>query len=204
MSSSSSTTDSKRWTAFHSALQVAIQQAAHKWSYEDFAQCFSVWCSEDPEGAQAVFNAVSRHMESQVTASCETLFSEQHAREGVNILHAVVTEARVRKKQGETDRLDIWRESLDPRSAVRARGVRVMEAEVERLKATLSKMEQENLAISRQIKEDDAKAQEAEEKANELLDLFDDVYEKWSKLPQDDISLWTLQAAEALDATETP
>ncbi|EIW80332.1 hypothetical protein CONPUDRAFT_90588 [Coniophora puteana RWD-64-598 SS2] len=171
MSSSSSTTDSKRWTAFHSALQ-----------------CFSVWCSEDPEGAQAVFNAVSRHMGSQVTTSCETLFSEQHAREGVNILHVVVTEAHVRKKQGETDCLDIWCESLDPHIA-------------------------ENLAISRQIKEDDATAQEAEEEANELLDLLRpsrkcgfgfDVYEKWSKLPQDDISLWTLQPAEALDATETP
>lgn len=79
------TTDSKRWTHFHSALQLAINRAAHKWTwvgtvcvrratvssdrvyrYEDFQECFALWCKEEPHGAEGVFSTLSRHMEDQI------------------------------------------------------------------------------------------------------------------------------------------
>jgi hypothetical protein len=35
-------------------------------SYDDFAECFSLWCEEQPDGADGVFKEISRHMESLI------------------------------------------------------------------------------------------------------------------------------------------
>jgi len=122
--------------------------------YEDFQECFALWCKEEPHGAEGIFNTVSRHMEDQIhvcttndslvcvdsrmdQASCETLFRDFNVRDSINILHRVVTDARSRKQRGEMEAKDIWKEDLEPRAAVRARTVPVLESEVEKLKATL-------------------------------------------------------------------
>jgi hypothetical protein len=72
-----------------------------------------------------------------VQQSCENLFKEFNVKESVNTLHTVVSGARARKQHEEVDGKDVWRENLAPRAAVRARTVRVMEPEVEHLRAQL-------------------------------------------------------------------
>ncbi|KAH7885834.1 hypothetical protein F5I97DRAFT_1159571 [Phlebopus sp. FC_14] len=196
--------DSRRWTHFHSALQLAINRAAHKWTYEDFQECFSLWCKEEPHGAEGIFNTISRHMEDQIHASCESLFKDFNVKDNINILHAVVTEARARKQRGETNGKDVWRQDLEPRAAVRARTIPVLESEVERLKATLKSLEEENVALFEQTKRNAQQQREADEKTDELLKILDDVYSRWSKLPHDEMGLWTLQAAENLGPTQHP
>jgi hypothetical protein len=78
---------SKRWTQFYAALQLAIQRAAHKWtsvfalfltlakftkhffdlfSYKDFSECFPLWCEEQPNGAEGIFNTVSSFIETHI------------------------------------------------------------------------------------------------------------------------------------------
>ena len=57
----------------------------------------------------------------------------------VDTLHAVVTEARARKKAGYTGK-DVWREDIQPSAAVRARIIPILEAEKERLKAQLEEV----------------------------------------------------------------
>ncbi|KAH7922604.1 hypothetical protein BV22DRAFT_1131311 [Leucogyrophana mollusca] len=198
------TPDSKRWTHFHSALQLAIQRAAHKWTYDDFRECFALWCKEEPDGAIGVFNTVSRHMEDQISSNCENAFIESNVKDGINILHAVVSEARARKQRGEIGGKDIWRDGLSPRAAVRAQTVRVMQSEVEKLRATLKTLEEENAGLCAQIQHNVHAQEEGDAKTAELLDILDDVYSKWNKLPHDDIGLWTLQAAESLGSTQPP
>ena len=50
----------------------------------------------------------------------------------------MVTDARTRKQSGQIGGVDVWREDLEPRAAVRARTIPLLQAEAERLKATLS------------------------------------------------------------------
>ena len=35
--------------------------------YEDFQECFSLWCEEEPAASSTVFNTVAQHMESGMT-----------------------------------------------------------------------------------------------------------------------------------------
>ena len=70
-------------------------------------------------------------------ASCETLFRDFNVRDSINVLHGVVTDARARKQRGEMEGKDVWKETLEPRAAARARTIPVLESEVDKLKATL-------------------------------------------------------------------
>ena len=37
--------------------------------YDDFSECFELWCKEEPDGASGVYNTVSLHMERLITVS---------------------------------------------------------------------------------------------------------------------------------------
>lgn len=60
-------------------------------------------------------------------------------KDNIDVLHAVVTEARARKQGGEIG-VDVWREDLQPMAAVRARTVPVLQSEAERLRMTLEQV----------------------------------------------------------------
>ncbi|KAJ8482617.1 hypothetical protein ONZ51_g5237 [Trametes cubensis] len=185
-SSASTQAGSKRWTYFHSALQLAIQRSAHKWTYEDFAECFSLWCDEQPENAATIFNL----------ENCEELFKKYNVKENLDNLHAVVTAARARKQAGY-DGKDVWREDLQPRAAVRARTIPLLEKERDRLRAELSQLTEENLELQSQMQRNVQAKDDADADAARLLDILDRAFAKWDQLPLDDIQSWTLQTAES-------
>ncbi|KAI0330874.1 hypothetical protein GY45DRAFT_1323001 [Cubamyces sp. BRFM 1775] len=196
-SSASTQAGSKRWTYFHSALQLAIQRSAHKWTYEDFAECFSLWCDEQPENAATIFNLVSGRLESSITENCEELFKKYNVRENLDNLHAVVTAARARKQAGY-DGKDVWREDLQPRAAVRARTIPLLEKERDRLRAELSQLTEENLELQSQMQRNVQAKEDADADAARLLDILDRAFAKWDQLPLDDMQSWTLQTAESV------
>ncbi|PIL25364.1 hypothetical protein GSI_13254 [Ganoderma sinense ZZ0214-1] len=195
-SSASTQAGSKRWTYFHSALQLAIQRSAHKWTYEDFAECFSLWCDEQPENAATIFNLVSGRLESSITENCEELFKKYNVKENLDNLHAVVTAARARK-QANYDSKDVWREDLQPRAAVRARTIPLLEHERDRLRAELGLLTEENLELESQMRQNVHGTEEADRDASRLLDVLDKALAKWDKIPLDDVQSWTLQTAES-------
>ncbi|KAI0704083.1 hypothetical protein C8Q76DRAFT_753601 [Earliella scabrosa] len=197
-STASTQPGSKRWTYFHSALQLAIQRAAHKWTYEDFAECFSLWCDEQPENAATIFNLVSSRLESSITENCEELFVKYNVKENLDNLHAVVTAARARKQAGY-DGKDVWRDDLQPRAAVRARTVPLLEQERDRLRAELAQLTQENTELQSEMQRNVQAKEEADREAARLLDVLDKTLAKWDRIPwqtEDGPETWTLKAAE--------
>ncbi|KAI0369181.1 hypothetical protein BV20DRAFT_968375 [Pilatotrama ljubarskyi] len=195
-SSASTQAGSKRWTYFHSALQLAIQRSAHKWTYEDFAECFSLWCDEQPENAATIFNLVSSRLESSITEHCEELFKKYNVKENLDNLHAVVTAARARKQAGYEGK-DVWREDLQPRAAVRARTVPLLERERDRLRTELSQLTAENSGLQSEMQHNVQAKEDADAEAAKLLDILDQTFTKWNQIPLDDIQSWTLQTAES-------
>ncbi|KAG6827208.1 hypothetical protein H0H92_012792 [Tricholoma furcatifolium] len=188
---------SRRWTHFRSALQLAIQRSAHKWTFENFAECFPLYVEEDKNGASATFNSIADYIEAQTVNDLEKLFKEYSVQDNIDILHRVVNEAKDRKARGENGN-NVWREDLDPRAAACARTVPILESEAARLRAALAEIEEENRALQAEIEESVAKTQKANAETNRLLDKLDDVYEEWKSLPTDVIEAWTVQTTESL------
>ncbi|KAH9019220.1 hypothetical protein EDB85DRAFT_1873290 [Lactarius pseudohatsudake] len=144
---SDSSTPSKRWTQFYAALQLAIQSAAHKWTYKDFSECFPLWCEEQPNGAERVFKTVSSlnsHLYlSKLSLSwngTDKLYEQYDVQERIDVLHGVVTEARTRLQRGETPAADRWHEDLQPREATRGRTIPTLERERDLLRARLAQV----------------------------------------------------------------
>ncbi|EPT01287.1 hypothetical protein FOMPIDRAFT_1023371 [Fomitopsis schrenkii] len=191
---------SKRWSYFHSALQLAIQRAAHKWTYEDFTECFAIWCEEQPENAPRIFTTVSRHMEDSITESCEQLLKQYNVRENLDSLHAVVTEARARKQAGY-DGHDVWREDLHPGAAVRARTIPVLEKECERLRGELQSLDADNRRMQGEMRKNVQEREEVDTEASQLLDLLTEIESKWGRTPIEEIQSWALQTAESISNT---
>ncbi|KAH9942029.1 hypothetical protein B0H21DRAFT_869144 [Amylocystis lapponica] len=191
-SSASTQPPSKRWTYFQDAIQLAIYRSAHKWTYQDFTECFALWCEEEPENASRVFTQVTQHMESSITENCETLLNEFRVKENLDRLHAMVTEARVRKKTGY-DGQDVWREDLRPNAAVWARTVPVLEKERDRLRAELATMDKENLELQNQIQNNVTSREEVDGETAALLGMLEEIHAEWSKVPINDIQSWTLE-----------
>ena len=67
------------------------------------------------------------------------MFKKYNVKENLDNLHAVVTAARARK-QADYDSKDVWREDLQPRAAVRARTIPLLERERDRLRAELAQV----------------------------------------------------------------
>ncbi|GLB43395.1 putative nnf1 [Lyophyllum shimeji] len=194
---------SRRWTHFRSALQLAIQRSAHKWTFEDFAECFPLYVEEDKNGASATFNSISEYIESQNVNDLEKLFKDYSVQENIDILHTVVNEAKERKARGEVGQ-DVWTENLEPRVAVCARTVPILESEVKRLRKALAAMEQENKQLQAELEENVTATANSEQRANELLDKLESVYQEWQKLPTEEIEGWAVQTTESLKPSLPP
>jgi len=200
MASNGSSTPSKRWTQFYAALQLAIQSAAHKWTYKDFSECFPLWCEEQPNGAEGVFKAVSSFIETHIIADTNKLFEQYDVQKQIDVLHGVVTEARARRQRGETPGADRWREDLQPREAVRGRTIPTLVRERDLLRARLAQMEKENMELYGQVQENVAAQDRTDAKTAEIFAWFDEIYAKWQELPLEDAQTWTLLTAETQSA----
>ncbi|KAG5654199.1 hypothetical protein H0H81_006232 [Sphagnurus paluster] len=188
---------SRRWTHFRSALQLAIQRSAHKWTFEDFVECFPLYVEEDKNGASATFESITEYIESQNVNDLEKLFTDYSVQQNVDILHRVVNEAKERKARGDMGK-DVWREDLQPRVAVAARTVPILESEVKRLRELLTAIEAENRRLQAELDDDVSASRSAKQRASELLDKLDAIYEEWQKLPTEETEAWIVQTTESL------
>ncbi|KAG2011697.1 hypothetical protein CC2G_011785 [Coprinopsis cinerea AmutBmut pab1-1] len=188
---------SRRWTHFHSALQLAVQRSARKWTFDDFAECFPLYVQEDKNSATATFTSISDYIEGQTINDLDKLFNDYNVQENIDILHKIVTDAKERKAKGET-RKDAWREDLDPHVAVCAKTGPILEKEIQRLKQQLAESEELNRQLQAELEETTRQTDEINAQAHQLVDHLDHACEEWEKLPLEEIEAWTVQMAESL------
>ncbi|KAF8967640.1 hypothetical protein BDZ97DRAFT_1802568 [Flammula alnicola] len=191
---------SRRWTHFHSALQLAIQRSAHKWTFDDFAECFPLYVESDKNGSSATFNSISEYIEAQNFRDLDKLFNDYNIQESVDTLHKVVNDAKERKARGDAGK-DTWKDNLDPRVAVCARTVPVLNSESARLRALISQLDDENRQLESELQERVKATENANERVLSLTDKLDAVFQKCQELPQEEIEAWTVQTAESLKPT---
>ncbi|KAG6832664.1 hypothetical protein H0H87_000846 [Tephrocybe sp. NHM501043] len=127
----------------------------------------------------------------------EKLFKEYAVQDNIDTLHRVINEAKERKTKDEVGK-DVWRENLEPRAAVSARTVPIMELEVKRLRDALVEIQEENRVLQAQMEANVQATENAKKSTEQLLDKLDMVYEEWQGLPTEEIEGWTVQTMESL------
>ncbi|KAJ7334099.1 hypothetical protein DFH08DRAFT_298474 [Mycena albidolilacea] len=191
---------SRRWSYFHSALELAIQRSAHKWKFEDFAECFPQYVEEDREGAMQTFNQVADYIEAATKRDFENVFKEYDLQNNIDILDKIVSDAKARKASGKIGP-SVWTTNLHPRSAVCGRTIPILEAQAERLRESLAELEAENLALVSDLEGKLGEINGLRTRSIRILDQFDETHEAWSNVPMDEIQAWTAQIAETTTPT---
>ncbi|KAF8921914.1 hypothetical protein CPB85DRAFT_1265090 [Mucidula mucida] len=192
--------DTARWKYFHSALQLAIQRSAHRWTYQDFTECFPLYTSEDKDGSMAVFQQISEFIETNSSRELEGLFAKYDVRNNINLLHRVLREAEERINRGE-DPKDAWRDGLDPRAAIAARTIPKLEEETRQLRATLAQCEEDNNRLIEQLGRTVQATDEGDEKTRRLLQMFSSMLEQWKEVPDQEIEDWARNTIEETKPT---
>ncbi|KAJ7709807.1 hypothetical protein B0H17DRAFT_1190966 [Mycena rosella] len=186
---------SRRWNYFHSALELAIQRSAHKWKFEDFAECFPHYVEKDKDGAFQTFTQVADYIESATKRDLDDLFGVYDLQNKIDILDKLVSEAKARKASGDVVP-NVWTEDLHPRSAICGRTIPTLEAQAKRLRDSVAKLEAENLVLlsdlEGKIKDTDA----LETRTLHILSNLEQTHEAWSDIPMDQVQGWTADAAE--------
>ncbi|KAF7356631.1 hypothetical protein MVEN_00997200 [Mycena venus] len=198
-SSRSHSGGSRRWNYFHSALELAIQRSAHKWKFEDFAECFPQYVEEDKDGAMQTFNQVADYIETATKRDLENVFKEYDLQNNVDILDKMVSEAKARKASGKIGP-NVWTVNLHPRSAVCGRTIPILEAQAERLRETLAELDAEDVALASELEGKVGEIKDLETRANCVLDQVDETLEAWSNLSMEEIEAWSASIIE----TTTP
>ena len=127
------------------------------YSFEDFAECFPLYVESDKNGSSATFNSISEYIEAQNFVSSlrgcvlarshgkflqrdlDKLFKDYNIQESIDILHKVVNDAKERKARGDAEK-DTWKDNLEPKVAVCARTVPVLNSEAGRLRNLISQV----------------------------------------------------------------
>ncbi|KAI0043811.1 hypothetical protein FA95DRAFT_1497997 [Auriscalpium vulgare] len=187
----------KRWPGFYDALQLAIQQAAHKWTFEEFVECFPLWCEEQPKGAETVYQTVSGFVEKRIVEESNKLFERYALQENLDGLQAVVDDARRRKRSGEPRPPNAWREDLGPQAATHARTIPTLEAERDKLRKQLAELEAHNTELESALIKSTNTRVVADEKIAEIFAFLDELVVKWKDLPIEEMQEWSLQNAES-------
>ncbi|KAJ7224258.1 hypothetical protein GGX14DRAFT_424863 [Mycena pura] len=191
---------SRRWNYFHSALELAIQQSAHKWTFEDFTECFPQYVEEDKEGAMQMFHQVAGYIESESKKKMDKLFSVYNLQVEIDSLDRLVSEAKARKASGIIGP-DVWTENIRPHSAVCGRTVPILQSQVERLRDSLAKMESENQSLISELETNVNESNKLTNRASGILDKLDETYDAWESVPMEELHTWTAQVAEGMRPT---
>ncbi|TFK71356.1 hypothetical protein BDN72DRAFT_837737 [Pluteus cervinus] len=185
---------SRRWTHFRSALELAIERSAHKWTYEDFAQCFPTYVEEDKTGAVLTFTRISDYIKNHNLGKLDELLQEYDAKENIDALHKIVTEAQERKAAGqEATRKDVWNEDIQPSVAVAARTLPMFQKEADRATQTLESLKKENLQLMAALEEEMATTTKLNQQSLELLNLLSNANKAWEEIPLEDVEKWTVE-----------
>lgn len=128
------------------------------------------------------------------------MFKKYNVQENIDILHKIVTDAKDRRLVGDA-RKDTWQDDLDPKVAVCARTIPVLQLEAARLRGMMAKVEEENRLLELELENKSTATTQTQERIQELLDKVDTARDGWQKLPHEDIESWAVQTAESLQPT---
>ncbi|KAJ6561085.1 hypothetical protein DFH09DRAFT_502733 [Mycena vulgaris] len=186
---------SRRWSYFHSALELAIQRSAHKWNFEDFAECFPQYVEQDKDGAFQTFTQVADYIESTSKRDLDDLFNTYDLQNNIDNLDKIVSEAKTRRASGDVVP-NVWRENLHPRSAICGRTIPILEAQAKQLRDSVAKLEAENLMLISELDGKIKDTDDLEARTIHILETVDQTHEAWSNIPMEELQAWTSEVAE--------
>ncbi|KAF8606056.1 hypothetical protein BDV93DRAFT_543206 [Ceratobasidium sp. AG-I] len=189
---------SKRYQLFETCIYVASQSCSTKWTWEQFVTCFPTWVKEEAGTAGEIRMQISRFMKDNLVKECNELLQRYNARVSIDALDEAVVEAKKSQASGKTGhQKDEWKSEIDPRSAVRARVLPVLEQEQLRLQKELEELEEQNRKYLAKIEQTRSERKSTDRECKQLLGRFEQVHRSLRSIDHEELQQWMLAADEA-------
>ncbi|EUC59692.1 GDP-mannose transporter, partial [Rhizoctonia solani AG-3 Rhs1AP] len=120
------------------------------------------------------------------------------ARAAIDALDEAIVEAKKRQVEGEsTNHRDEWKPDIDPRTAVRARVMPVLEREQVELQKELNELEEQNRKYLARIERNRAEYRAIDQEIKSRLNRAEQVYKIINNMDIEELQQWMLAADEA-------
>ncbi|CAE6401745.1 unnamed protein product [Rhizoctonia solani] len=191
-------TASKRYQRFESCIYVASQSCSTKWTWDQFVVCFPTWVSEEASVAGEIRMQISKFMKDTLVKESSELLRLYDARAAIDALDEAIVEAKKRQVEGEsTNHRDEWKPDIDPRTAVRARVMPVLEREQVELQKELNELEEQNRKYLARIERNRAEYRAIDQEIKSRLNRAEQVYKIINNMDIEELQQWMLAADEA-------
>ncbi|CAE6436667.1 unnamed protein product, partial [Rhizoctonia solani] len=191
-------TASKRYQRFESCIYAASQSCSTKWTRDQFEMCFPAWVSEEASVANDIRKQISKFMEQTLVKESSELLRLYDARAAIDALDEAIIEAKKRQAEGDNaSHKDEWKPDIDPRTAVRARVMPILEKEQAELQKELDELEEQNRKYIARIQRNRAEYRAIDQEIKSRLSRIDQVYKILNTMDNEDLQQWMLAADEA-------
>ncbi|CAE6440982.1 hypothetical protein ACGC1H_003656 [Rhizoctonia solani] len=191
-------TASKRYQRFESCIYVASQSCSTKWTWDQFVVCFPTWVSEEASVAGEIRMQISKFMKDTLVKESSELLRLYDARAAIDALDEAIVEAKKRQAEGENaNHRDEWKPDIDPRTAVRARVMPVLEREQAEMQKELSELEEQNRKYLARIERNRAEYRAIDQEIKSRLNRAEQVYKIINNMDIEELQQWMLAADEA-------
>ncbi|KAF9586119.1 hypothetical protein BGW38_009479 [Lunasporangiospora selenospora] len=158
--------DGPRMTRLRGILDKSLIETLKACNYKALQECFPLLAAVQPDELHQAHERVSEFLKIEVNNEFSQIIEERNVIFKLNALDRLIADAKNKgRTAGTWTMLD-----LSPDAAVRARTVPTKEAEIERLKAEIHKVQLENRKLGNSLNQ--SKAQQADLKI-ELLESYD-------------------------------
>ncbi|KAH7335284.1 hypothetical protein B0J17DRAFT_669398 [Rhizoctonia solani] len=191
-------TASKRYQRFESCIYVAAQSCSTKWTWDQFVMCFPTWVNEEASVAGEIRMQISKFMKDTLVKESTELLRLYEARAAIDALDEALVEAKKRQAEGENANYkDEWKSEIDPRTAVRARVMPVLEREQAELQKELSELEEQNRKYIARIQRNRAEYRAIDQEIKSRLNRAEQIYKIINNMDNEELQQWMLAADEA-------
>ncbi|KAB5594980.1 hypothetical protein CTheo_1613 [Ceratobasidium theobromae] len=191
-------TASKRYQRFESCIYIASQACGTKWTWEQFVVCFPTWVKEEGTVAGEIRMQISKFMKETLVKESSELLRRYEARAAIDALDKAIVEAKKRRENEEAGGYkDEWKPDIDPRTAVRARVLPVLEREQAELQKELDEIEEQNRRYIARIQQNRKEHKAIDQEILSRIDKAEQIYKLIKSMDDEEVQQWMLAADEA-------
>ncbi|ORY03626.1 hypothetical protein K493DRAFT_404935 [Basidiobolus meristosporus CBS 931.73] len=156
-----------RMTKLRVLLEKALSKTLKNCSYDKVAQCFSQLAQDSPEALQSAVDQVVDFLKTRINEEFETIVEKRDLINKLNSLDELIASA---KKMNQKEAVSLQRPA--PEIAILSKTVVSKREEMERLKAQLLEVQQENSGLMEDLK---AKNKAMESNKKEVMGMLQEI-----------------------------
>ncbi|KAI9639266.1 uncharacterized protein MKK02DRAFT_29366 [Dioszegia hungarica] len=180
----------KRYSITLDTLQLAIKNAAGKWTRRDLEGIFPLLAAKFPQELRQIHADASTSMQKRIGSEAKILFEHYKVGRAMQMLDGVVRDAQEYGAESKDVRLDAWRPDLSPEALTAAANLGLYDEAYDRLKTEYLALHADCSTRFSSIQAKQAQLAELESSVSESVTELDQTLQALNGFPTGEMKDW--------------